>query len=95
LIYKTKSVLIGRKKRQDKEDFNHRPCYISLFDKNNPHLCKEGPKKIIEFDKKHKMVIEGLNIHYLLPGNDLVINDLKELEVTEEGEVVKVTGKHE
>ncbi|MFH1971953.1 MAG: hypothetical protein ABIJ18_00575 [archaeon] len=95
MIYKTKSVLIGRKKRQDKEDFNHRPCYISLFDKNNPHLCKDGPKQTIEFDKKHKVVIEGLNIHYLLPGNDLVINDLKELEVNEEGEIVKVTGKHE
>ena len=90
--YQTKSVLIGRKKRTNKEDFNHRPCFISLFSKNNPHLNTEGPSRVIEFDRKHKVKIEGLNVHYLLPGNDIVINDLEELHVDEEKETVKVTG---
>lgn len=92
-VYKTKSILIGRKKREDPEDYNHRPCFISLFDVNNPHLSIAGPKKVIEFSRKHKVVINGLNIDYVLPGNDIVINDLKEISVNEEGELVHVSGE--
>jgi len=93
LKYKTKSVLIARKKRINKEDFNHRPCFISFFDKNNPHLNTEGPTEVKEFDRKHKVEIKGLDVHYLLPGNDIVINDLEELNVEESEDIVRVTGK--
>ena len=79
--FDVKSILIARKKRVDPEDYNNRPCMISLFDKNNPHLNVEGPKKVLEFDPKHKVVIKGLNIEYLLPGNDLLINNLTSIEV--------------
>jgi len=92
LKYQTKSILIARKKRTDKEDFNHRPCFVSLFEKNNPHLNTEGPIKVIDFDKKHKVLIKGLDVNYLLPGNDIVINDLQEIEVEEEGEHIHITG---
>lgn len=91
--YKTKSVLIARKKRVDLEDFSHRPCFISLFDSNNPHLSLDGPKEVLEFEAKHKIVISGLEVHYLLPGNDIVINDMEEVEVEDRGEIVYVTGK--
>tara|TARA_Y100000310_G_scaffold320216_1_gene376416 strand:+ start:3458 stop:3754 length:297 start_codon:yes stop_codon:yes gene_type:complete len=92
--YKTKSVLIARKKRENPEDYNHRPCFVSLFDSNDPHLSVEGPKKVIEFSRKHKVVIEGLNnVNYLLPGNDIVINNLTEITVREEGDFVFVSGK--
>lgn len=91
--YKTKSVLIARKKRINEEDFNHRPCYISLFNENNPHLNTKGPKKIIEFDAKHKVVINGLEVNYLLPGNDIVINDLEEIDITEEKDIINVKGR--
>lgn len=95
---KTKSVILGRRKRdiiRKNEDDLMRPCFIDLFDTNNPHLSDKAPKKIFEFDKKHKIIINGLNINYLLLGNDIVINDLKEIEIKEEGEHIYITGKQE
>ncbi len=79
--YKAKSVLIARKKRVDLEDYNHRPCFISLFDANEPHLSVEGPKEVVEFSRIHKIVIEGLHVDYMLSGNDIVINNLEEIEI--------------
>lgn len=91
--YKAKSALIARKKREDPEDYNHRPCFVSLFENNDPHLSMEGPKEVLEFSKKHKVIIKGLDVHYLLPGNDIVVNDLEEISVEEQGDFVFVTGK--
>jgi len=94
---KTKSVILGRRKREaeDKkgEDFLLRPCFVDLFEVNNPHQTDYAPHKILEFEKVHKIVIEGLNISYLLPGNDIVINDLKEIEVEEKGPHLIIKGK--
>ena len=92
--YKTKSVLIARKKSYD-DDFSRRPCFISLFEENDPHLSVKGPREVIEFEKIHKVVIKGLNVDYLLPGNDIVINDLTEIEVEEHDDHVYVKGKQE
>lgn len=90
--YKTKSVLIARKKSYE-DDFSRRPCFISLFDENDPHLNVHGPKDVVEFDKIHKVVIEGLNVDYLLPGNDIVINNLTEIEIEERNDHVYIKGK--
>lgn len=91
--YQAKSILIGRKKSTDK-DYNLRPCFVSLFNENNPHLSVEGPKDVLEFSDVHKVVIQGLKVNYLLPGNDLVVNDLKEVDVRQEGPHVIVRGVH-
>ncbi|MFH1332104.1 MAG: hypothetical protein ABIH63_02350 [archaeon] len=88
--YEVKSIIIGRKKGGT-EDF--KPCFFAFFDVNNPHQRNIVPKKIVEFDKIHKVIIEGLNINYLLPGNDLVINNLEEVEIKQEGEHIHVKGK--
>ena len=90
--YKTKSVLIARKKSIE-GDFNRRPCFISFFDENDPHLNMQGPKDVVEFAKIHKVIIRGLNVDYLLPGNDIVINDLSEIEIEEQEDKVIVKGK--
>lgn len=92
---KTKSVLIGKKKKDKDYDGIERPCFISLFDINDPHLSKEVPKKRYDFeDGIHKIIIKGLKIDYLLAGNDIVINNLDEIEFNEdkEGHLI-VTGK--
>ena len=91
--YQAQSILIGRKKSTEK-DYNLRPCFISLFDDNNPHLSTEGPKEVLEFDAVHKVIIQGLKVNYLLPGNDLVINNLKEVEVEKNGPHITVKGIH-
>ena len=90
--YTTKSVLIARKKRLSTDDDDFRPCFISLFYENNPHLSTRGPKEVVEFPRVHKVVIEGLKVDYLLLGNDLVINNLTKVEVEERNYMVIVRG---
>ena len=78
--YKTKSVIIGRKKRLDPEDTKH-PFFISLFDVNEPHKSGQAPNKIIDFPLIDRADISGLNVSYLLGGNDIVIDNLEYIEV--------------
>ncbi len=78
--YETKSAIIGRKKRENKADEDY-PCFIHLFDINNPHTSGEVPKHMLDYPHIHKVIIKGLDINYLLMGNDIVINGLKKLEV--------------
>lgn len=92
--YKTKSIIIGRKKRSNPNDDN-RPCFVALFDMNNPHKQSKAPNKILDFETKHRIMIKGLDLSYLLEGNDIVINDLKEISVEEEGYHVIITGKQD
>jgi len=85
--YKTKSAIIGRKKRESEEDDAY-PCFISLFDIHNPHTSGEVPMQILDFPLVHKVIIKGLDINYLLEGNDIVINNLESIEVkVEDGHI--------
>jgi hypothetical protein len=90
--YKTKSVIIGRKKRKDKTRDDH-PCFITLFSVNDPHKSGEVPDKILDYENIHKLVIKGCDINYLLAGNDLVINDLEYIEVEVDGPHIYINGK--
>lgn len=89
--YKVKSIIIGRKKGE--EGSNTKPCFIALFDVNDPHKRNVVPKEIIEYDKVHKIMIKDFDINYLLPGNDLVINDLEFIHVEKEGPHITIKGK--
>jgi len=90
--YKAKSILIGRKKSLG-DDLDVRPCFVSLFNGNDPHKSGEVPFEILEFEKVHKVVIEKLQLNYLLPGNDLVVNNLEFIELRSDGPHVFLTGK--
>jgi len=90
--YKTKSIIIGRKQKYA-ENPDVRPCFISLFDKNDPHKTGEVPFEILEFEKVHKVIIKGMDINYLLPGNDIVINDLEFISIKTEGPHIILFGK--
>lgn len=89
-MYKAKSIILGRKKG-DNPDL--RPCFISLFNSNDPHKSGEAPFKILDFEAVHKIVINGLDVNYLLPGNDLVINNLESFSVKIDGPHIFVSGK--
>ena len=89
--YKTKSVILGRTKRQDKE--SDYPVFLHLFDINNPHKTGEVPIKMVEFPDIHKVEIKGLDILYLPRGNDLVINNLETLKVETEDNHIFISGK--
>ncbi|MFO7710971.1 MAG: hypothetical protein R6V53_04355 [Candidatus Woesearchaeota archaeon] len=89
--YKTKSIIIGRKKRENETDEAY-PCFVHLFDHNNPHTSGEVPKKMLDFPHTHKVIIKGLDLKYLLEGNDLVVNDLKEVDIEVLEGHVNITG---
>ena len=90
--YKTKSILIGRKK-QYQDNLDVRPCFISLFNGNNPHKTGETPFEILDFEKVHSVTIDGLQMQYLLPGNDIVANDLEYIEIKVDGPHIFLTGR--
>lgn len=88
--YKAKSIIVGRKKGDD-EDV--RPCFISMFNGNDPHKTGEVPFEVLDFDAIHKIIIQGLDVSYLLPGNDLVVNNLESFDVDVHGEHIHLSGK--
>ncbi len=90
--YKTKSVIIGRMKRKDKEDDVY-PCFVSLFDINDPHKTAEVPTKKLEFEDMHKIIIKNVDLNYLLAGNDLVINNLESIKIVDEEPHLYIEGK--
>ena len=91
--YDAKSVIIGRKKRLSKDDDTY-PCFVSLYGINDPHKSGEVPNEILDYPHVHKVIIEGFKkVNYLLPGNDIVINDIEELDIDIKGEHVHLIGK--
>lgn len=90
--YKTKSILLGRKKSKGDDD-SVRPCFIGLYQENNPHLSEKGPFEVLEFDQIYKVEITGLDVNYLLPGNDIAITDLDYIDVEKDGSILFINGK--
>ncbi len=92
--YEVKAVVIGRKQKVD-EDKEGRPCFVSLNDENDPHRSGKVPREILDFNDVFRVMIKGLDIRYVLEGNDIVINDLKNIELIQnDGELI-VTGEQE
>ena len=94
--YKAKSVIIGRMKRSKKakeKDDMFRPCFVALYDSNDPHLKPEPPREILEFERVDKVKIDSFKVNYLLAGNDLVVNDLQYIEVIKKGTQLFLNGK--
>ncbi len=92
---KTKSVIIGKSKKDSNYDGMDRPVFISLFDINDPHKTDKVPKKRYDFKSGvHKIILKNLEIDYLLAGHDILINNLQEIEFEKdkEGHLI-VTGK--
>lgn len=92
MIYKTKSIIIGRKKRKTKDEIE-RPCFIALFDINDPHKSTKVPKEILDYEKVDGVDINKLDIKYMLSGNDIVINNLKHIDVKLKGKTIFLKGK--
>ncbi|MGB9748904.1 MAG: hypothetical protein ACP5OZ_02080 [Candidatus Woesearchaeota archaeon] len=90
MTYRCKSVIIGRKRKKDAIG-DRFPCFINLSSVNNPHISKIPPFRFLDF-KAHKIIIKGLNVNYLIPGNDLVINNLESITIIQEGPHITLTG---
>jgi hypothetical protein len=92
--FNAKSVVISRKPRLKPDGF--KSAFIGLFNENNPHLKGRAPFKVLEISEIEKVRIKDLrNVSYYLMGNDIVINNLTEVTVNQEGNIITLTGKQE
>lgn len=86
--YKTKSLLVTRLPRKGDNEF--KTASIKLFNINDPHKTTEFPAKELEYENIEKIIIKNMEINYFLEGNDLIINDLKEVSIDKKGTVVEI-----
>lgn len=94
-VFQNKSIIISRKLGKDPEG-NRNSVQIALFEDNNPHLKGQIPFKVLEYLEIEKVRIKKLeNISFYLGGNDLIINDLVELNISLEKGIITLTGKQE
>ena len=89
VAFKAKSAMRSRNPRAN-EKLEFKTLVIALFDKNNPHKTGETPLKVLEYPNMEKIRIRNLSVSYYLEGNDMVINDLKSvnLEIDEKNRKV-------
>ena|SRR3989338_9623459 len=93
-IYNAKSITVSRKPGLNRDGLWS--AFIGFFDENNPHLKAKVPFKVLELKEVEKVRIRDLrNISYYLMGNDIVINNLKEVVIDQAGHIVTLTGKQE
>ena len=95
--YETKSAIVGRKGKRDEEGSS--PVFVNLFKINDPHKTSEVPFKFLDQEmnlkKIHKINIHKLSISYLIEGSDILINDLKWIEVKEKEGHLDIYGEQE
>jgi len=90
--FKAKSITVSRKPGKNKEGLW--TAFIGLFNENNPHLTAKEPFEVLDLKEVEKVRIKKLeNISYYLMGNDIVINNLVEVKIKQEGEIVTITGR--
>src|SRR3989338_2635982 len=90
--FKAKSITVSRKPGKDKDTF--KSAFIGLFNDNNPHLKAKEPIEVLELKEVEKVRFRDLrNISFYLLGNDIIINNLEEITIKQEGNIVTLMGK--
>jgi hypothetical protein len=87
--YKTKSLLVTRMPRKNGNEF--KTASIKLFKINDPHKTAQLPVKMLEYDNIEKILLKKLNIDYYLEGNDLIINNLKQVNIEKKGSTISIS----
>ncbi len=88
----SKSIVVGRKPGKKSDEF--KTAVVAFFKENNPHLSAKEPFKVLEFSNTEKVRLRDLvNVSYYLEGNDLVVNNLTEVELTQEEHILTIKGK--
>lgn len=86
--YKTKSILVTRMPRKGNNEF--KTASIKLFKINDPHKTAELPTKMLEYINIEKILLKKLDIDYYLEGNDLIINNLKNIKIEKKGNTIYI-----
>ena len=85
-----KSALVSRIRGSKDDEFM--TAVIRLFKINNPHKTQEFPLVVYKFTNMEKVRVRRLNVSYYLEGNDVVINDLDEIFLIQDGSKLTIKG---
>lgn len=83
-------AILSRKPEVSDDAF--KTASIGIYDVNNPHKLAKFPRMTYDFTNIEKVRIKGLNISYYTEGNDIIINDLEELFIIQEGTMLILKG---
>ncbi|MBN2881283.1 hypothetical protein JXM83_04500 [Candidatus Woesearchaeota archaeon] len=78
--YTASSMMIGRKPRGGN---TFKTAFVKFFDTNDPLGPEVLPKEEIDFEDVREVIFSGFDIRYLLEGNDLLVTNIKQVEITE------------
>jgi hypothetical protein len=84
-----KSVIIGRMPRVNDNEF--KTLFVKVFDVKMPQTTEAFPKEELTFENIEKVVFDKCIPVYYLEGNDLILDDISEIEIIDEGSVVRIT----
>jgi len=87
--YAAKSVLVTRLPRIENNEF--KTASIKLFKINDPHKTDELPIESFEYPNIEKIIIKNIELDYYLEGNDLILNNLKEISIEKKGNIVEIS----
>ncbi|HLC22405.1 MAG TPA: hypothetical protein VJJ79_01385 [Candidatus Nanoarchaeia archaeon] len=89
--YLAKSIILSRKPGAPKDQF--KTLLVALFDANDAHKSGKTPLKVLEYLNVEKVRLTKLQVSYYLEGNDLIVNDLSEVNIKQDGALVVIDGK--
>jgi hypothetical protein len=88
--YQTKSVVFGRKPRQEGCEF--KTAFFKLYNSAKP-LEHEFPDKELDFRDVEKVELRNEDLDYYLEGNDLVMDNIKSITIDQKGNTLHVKVK--
>jgi hypothetical protein len=87
--YEAKSVVFGRKPRQNPDEF--KTAFFKLYAAANPLETDAFPSHELDFSNTEKVVVVSPMLSYYLEGNDLVFDNTSEITIEQDGTVVTIT----
>ncbi|MGM5483492.1 MAG: hypothetical protein ACQER9_01085 [Nanobdellota archaeon] len=89
--YEGKCVVFGRKPR--KAEGQYKTAFFKIYKEVNPLKNNNGdvfPDKELDFPDTEKVEIRNFDVDYYLEGNDLVIDDIKAIDIEQEGNIISL-----
>lgn len=87
--YIAKSVIFGRKPRVQGDDF--KSAFFKIYDCLDPLQSADFPVKELDFPNIEKVEIQSIDLDYYLEGNDLVIDGIAGIIITQHGTVLSLS----
>jgi hypothetical protein len=87
--YDVKSVVFGRRPRKNPEEF--KTAFFMLYDCEKPLGTDDFPLHDLEFPNTEYVELPSLEgVRYYLEGNDIVIEGISSVEITQDGTTIKL-----